>query len=217
MSNRASINFSNTVNVYARIAAELDERLRIATARKRISKPKALESAIEGWVRSVEAGATITNPGESTIPDPGDAIGMQPDAASTTPRNKVDSLPGRHEINSSTTGPLSHLTDLEQILLEAVLRIYRCKKPGLPDALVSNVIQFEEFRSLYERFGNTDPLRKAAPGQEERAGGAYGGIAELKRATKRIGDELRKIEEHGIPGDGGKAGDSGKTRKRRGA
>jgi hypothetical protein len=116
------------------------------------------------------------------------------------------------------TGPFAQLTDLEHILLESVLRVIRCKKPGLPSALISNILQFEEFRELYERYGDADPLAgETAPGEPPVPGGSYPGISEIERRAGDIAASIEGLRDHGMPGDRRKEGDSRKTRKRGGA
>jgi hypothetical protein len=114
-------------------------------------------------------------------------------ANSSTNANKSEISPDvSRDVHSAITAPDARpLTPLEEACIDRLLRILRSAKPGLPDAIISNLVQFEDFALLYERAGAMDQ----APGHEGRKEIGVGGRDRRIGALERATDEIRERRE----------------------
>jgi hypothetical protein len=101
--------------------------------------------------------------------------------------------------------------------VERLIRILRSPRPGLPDAIISNLNQFDFAREMHERYVDSDAAGAAAPDKAERTGKPGGAYAALERSQKSIDEQLKRAGELGSGSAGGKASHGAKARKRRGA
>ncbi len=135
-----------------------------------------------------------------------------------TPKTGVLTSSWTSEVTSHP--PASSVTDLEEIAIGRLLRILRSPKPGLPDAILSNLAQFEDTADLYER-SRLDPAAGPAASPQERARERDSGIAALARDTRAIAGGItearRSMEAVGKAREQpvrGQKKSSGKARKR---
>jgi len=129
------------------------------------------------------------------------------------------------EIPYASPGPvLANLTDLEEIAIGRLLRILRSPLPGLPDAILSNLVQFEAFEDLYERSKGA-PNSASRSDADQPGGTASAGerIAALEQSAIRSGEaissaarELAEIEEAARAKRDGEKRDIAPARKRSG-
>lgn len=123
------------------------------------------------------------------------------------------------ELPSSTPEPTP--SALEQIAIGRLLRILRSPKPGLPDAILSNLTQFEDTDILYDQQRRSDPAAGSAPGDAERPAGRNRRLASLSRDTSAAGSRitavsgrLAELERARAERDPGKKKHPGKTGSR---
>jgi hypothetical protein len=122
-----------------------------------------------------------------------------------------------HALNSVTVPPL---TELEQIALDQTLRVLRSPKPGLPDALLSNLLQFSEFADLYDEH-HPHSTSGPAPRNARGAGGDRAAVDALgrdardaRRGIDQAERTLREAVRRGESPDTAKAKPPHKARKR---
>lgn len=124
------------------------------------------------------------------------------------------------EVEFSPTGLPRPLSDLESICIERLLRILRSPKPGLPDAIISNLMQFEDADVMYERIHHADQAGESGTlpaGEQERVGDVDAEIAGLQRTARDIADRIQRIKADGNAPRKRKTDNPRASRKRSGA
>ncbi len=81
----------------------------------------------------------------------------------------------------------TQLTDLESIAMESLIRVLRSPVPGLPDAILSNLAQFDAFADLYQNAA-ADPNTAARPATRHE-----GGTRDVQRDVNTLNDRARAV------------------------
>ncbi len=113
----------------------------------------------------------------------------------TLKQNHTD-LSGASELTSThlASQPAAPaLTPLEDLAIGRLLRILRSPKPGLPDAILSNLTQFEDTTELYER-SHLDPAAGSPASVQARTRERDSGLAELQRDADAIGSGISQVD-----------------------
>lgn len=166
MNDAADINSANTVNVYTRIPADLDQDLEVAVALARTTKPKAIAEAIRSWVR----GTKKENRARFEDLDPEERARLKANlAASVGDLQKViDSLRVQEDLNSSLArdfGPtLGNLTpDQRQALTTAAEMLTRDPHHPETDLLLKSLKSWKnEQLKLKKKEAPHEPRKEAA-------------------------------------------------------
>lgn len=201
---------SNAIrNIYTRITGELEERLKIAAAKRRLKQPAAIAEAIERWVEASETG--IAAPKASKGENTGQALSGH--YQSSTEGVVLGTL-GRHQKTPGDMVPINTSGDepewvyggralsSEEILhVEMLLEILRGGKPGMADFIKGNLLEFRESLEAWrERSGipvpvaaDPNPPRSVGELRAERDSFARdGGDADL--TAKKIDETVEKIQ-----------------------
>lgn len=130
--------------------------------------------------------------GESPVPNPGDNKTQYQDNPGILAQNVTASTQSGDLQYPSDRGALS---DIEQLCIERLLRILRSPQPGLPDAIISNLVQFDAFREMYERQAHSDQTERQPPGDaagiRERDTEVADAAANARRLRERVEDMQR--------------------------
>lgn len=186
--------------VTVRLPGDLHAAVKSAAPTRRINVETAYEEALTAWLKNVSA---------RDFPD------IQ--AMATIDEESIPFHRPGQEVKYGTVAGATYypLTLPEHLCIERLLRILRCPKPGLPDAIISNLIQFDEFRELYER--NPNPAAEYAASDPRGTGGPDATVDEALRNSRKLGRSLEELGKAGDAEHARKKGDLKPPRKRSGA
>lgn len=199
-------------NIYTRITGELEERLKIAAAKKRLKQPAAIAEAIEQWIEATEQG--IAAPKASKGGNTGQALSSH---YRQSTREVVPSHLVLHDPNPDDMVTIE-LSRNESEWVLGLLEVIRCDAPGVAQWIQGNIKVFRDWvrGQANDRTTDTVPPSGTIPGIQGGTGGDQPGTSEADKAAQSALDSISRVKESFDPAPDRGAQPPGKTDRRGG-